>query len=661
MAITPDTLKLVERMRQAVGHIVDETARSLTSAWVAAWDEILVEVVAAIGELLQVGDGRWPSRRQIERTARAVNALDLIGRTLTKLADTARDETLEAVASAARIGLEGQNALVASQLPHGSTREQMARHKRQLPDTIDAIVRRTAEQINATHWPLADEATEAMKRELVRGVVVGDNPRQSAARMLRNLEGEFNGGLARALNLARTETLDAHREAAQVGQEDHEDVLDGWVWMCETNKSRGRTCPSCWALHGKLFPLDTPGPIDHQSGRCSRAPKTKSWADLGFEGIDEPDDAIPDARAIFNDLPQDERIAIMGKRRLELLDSGAIDWDDLSQLRTTPEWRDSYGVRPVKDLERVAAGDEPHPDLPMPEPDRGLERPAGRPEPEQPDILPDEPPEPEPEPVTTWPEPEPEPDPRAVPEQAQPYHRTLDGIENLAALVESGPPAQQRPLGGGEVAEVELLTWEDGQQVVRKTVRETSSGTQEAASEQLASLVARTLGLPAPAVYRNADDAIYMEHVAGRTAQEIIGWGGDITPALQAVIDSDDGLMLGLLDLLIFNWDRNAGNWMIDHRGRLVPIDHGVAWQEMPDDPIEDMIGYMTSAFADRAGGETNPFTEADIAEVRERLERLRPHFDHVGRGDWLDYGMRVLDLLAARATGDRNIIFGIR
>lgn len=354
MAITAETLRIAELLRRQVGSIVDSTTRSLTSAWVRAWDEVVWEVVAAIGELLQVGDGRWPSRRQIERTARAVRALDVIGATLERLASLTRTQTVAGATEAARLGLQAQGDLIASQLPYGSAQGLRARYGVQQPDAIDAIVRRTAEQINAKHWPLADEATQRMKAELVRGVVVGDNPRTAAARMVRNLEQEFNGGLTRALNLARTEILDAHREAAETGQEQHEDVLDGWVWHAELNNSRSRTCASCWAKHGSVHPLSEPGPIDHQQGRCSRTPKTKSWADLGFEGIDEPDDLIPDARAIFDALPEAEQVAIMGRRRLELLRAGEVEWEDLPRLRTTPDWRDSYGVRPVKELERIA-------------------------------------------------------------------------------------------------------------------------------------------------------------------------------------------------------------------------------------------------------------------------------------------------------------------
>ncbi|WP_326646674.1 hypothetical protein OG884_18775 [Streptosporangium sp. NBC_01755] len=353
MPITGDTIRLVEEMRRAVGSILAEVTRSLVQAWVRAWDQMALEVAAGITELLQAGEGRWLSRRQVEQTARAMSALDVIAAALTRLADLVRAQTVAGAQDAARIALDGQGDLIASQLPYGSTLAAAARYRRQLPDAIDAIVRRTAEQINAKHWPLADEATAAMKRELIRGVVVGDNPRTAAARMLRNLEGEFNGGLSRALNLARTEIIDSHRRAAEIGQEDHAAVLDGWIWHAELNSSRGRTCPACIALHGTMHPLSEPGPYGHQQCRCSRSPRAKSWAALGFD-IDEPDDHIPTGPEVFAGLPRAEQLAIMGPRRLELLDSGAIDWADLPQLRTTSGWRDSYGARPVRDLERIA-------------------------------------------------------------------------------------------------------------------------------------------------------------------------------------------------------------------------------------------------------------------------------------------------------------------
>ncbi|MEV8638106.1 hypothetical protein AB0395_41285 [Streptosporangium sp. NPDC051023] len=348
MPITSETLRLVEQMRRAVNAIVDNVTRVLVEAWVKAWDQMAFEVALGIGEVLQAGEGQWPARKVIEQTARMMRALDVIAAALARLAELTRSQTLAGAAGAARIALDGQGELIASQLPYGSTRAMAARYRRQQPDTVDAIVRRTAEQINAAHWPLADEATAALKRELIRGVVVGDNPRAAASRMLRNLEGEFNGGLTRAMNLSRTEILSAHREAAEIGQQEHGDVLDGWRWHADLSR---RTCPSCLVQHGKVYPLSQPGPWDHQQGRCARVPLTKSWADLGFD-IPEPPDTFVDAREWFDRQSEADQTAIMGRSRLDLLKRGEIDWDDLSVMRDNPGWRPSYRVPPLKDTPR---------------------------------------------------------------------------------------------------------------------------------------------------------------------------------------------------------------------------------------------------------------------------------------------------------------------
>lgn len=353
MAITRDTLNLVAELRAATDKITDKTTNGLVAAWVKAWDGIALEVIAAIADLIQLGAGAWPSRTQVLRAHRTITALDLVGATMQRLVGQVRRDIVAGAQAAAHLANNSQGPIIASQLPYGSTQAHAAHYRKAQPDRIDAIVRRTAEQINAAHWPLADEATNAMKRELIRGVVVGDNPRDAAARMVKNLEGEFNGGLTRALVLSRTEILDAHRQAAEIGQADHADVLDGWTWLAEMNSSRGRTCPACFALHGTLHPMSEPGPQGHQQCRCSRAPRTKSWADLGFD-IDEPEGKIPTGPEVFAGLPRDEQVAIMGPRRLELLDAGEVEWADLPVLRTTPEWRDSYGTRPVRDLERIA-------------------------------------------------------------------------------------------------------------------------------------------------------------------------------------------------------------------------------------------------------------------------------------------------------------------
>ena len=71
-------------------------------------------------------------------------------------------------------------------------------------------------------------AKEAMEELLVRGVALGENRREPARHPLRRLEGDFNGGLACALNIARTEIFDAHRDVAAASLAAHSEAT-GWL------------------------------------------------------------------------------------------------------------------------------------------------------------------------------------------------------------------------------------------------------------------------------------------------------------------------------------------------------------------------------------------------------------------------------------------------
>jgi hypothetical protein len=127
------------------------------------------------------------------------------------------------------------------------------------------------------------------------------------------------------------------------------------------------------------------------------------------------------------------------------------------------------------------------------------------------------------------------------------------------------------------------------------------------------------------------------------------------------VTDSDEGRLLGLLDVLTHNADRNDGNWLLTSGGDLVPIDHGMAYGEIITPAYKPSLEFVNSVFADHYKGGTNPLTAEDVAEVRTRLEALRPDFDLLERGHWLDYSLRMLDRLGETASGARNLVAGVR
>lgn len=328
MAFTEETLQALAEMRAAVGRLVD----GQTSDIIAAWLHTLQEVRA---ELDALTDSEVDRRRLLEESQRIVaeRIHRVVQETNTQLTTQARLMVDNA--------LTWQEALIGTQLPPAASGLIL----RPARAAIDAIVTRTVQQITVRHYYLSAEATKAVQQSLRIGITAGLNPREAAARMVQTVEGEFNGGMTRALTIARTEMLDAHRAASHATRTANKDVLAGWVWIAKLD---ARTCPSCIAQHGRLHDFDEPGPNDHHNGRCDALPKTRSWAELGFTGVDEPPGVdIQTGEDWFNQLPPSRQQEILGPRRYSAWQAGGYPPSAWSEKRSTEGWRDAWHTSPA--------------------------------------------------------------------------------------------------------------------------------------------------------------------------------------------------------------------------------------------------------------------------------------------------------------------------
>lgn len=352
MAINDDTLNLARKLRIDIAAITSGTARALVAAWAEAWNNIhdeWAEAMMDVAQLMHDGDGPVPPSMILHRD-RAQVALTVATEQIHALTDYTGITVYDALGRAVATAEELELAIIGSQFPASSTlRTSLLRVDRH---ALTSIVERVMEQVHSDLYPLSGSAITAMRQALVQGVAMGNHPSVTASRMLRNVEGAFNGGLTRALTIARTETLDAYRAAAHEVEFINRDVLAGWMWQAELTTD---TCPSCWAMHGTLFPVTEPGPHDHQNGRCARTPRVKPWAELGFTGIDEPPDLFPDAQAAFDALSTDDQLKILGPGRYEAYQKG-VPLTDMAVLRPgNGQWRPSYVPTPVRDvLDRAA-------------------------------------------------------------------------------------------------------------------------------------------------------------------------------------------------------------------------------------------------------------------------------------------------------------------
>lgn len=340
MSITAATLEQMRRLRESVDTMTDRDVARIRAAWDAAWEDVAAELEAALTELQMIGGEAWPTTREVRRAQRAINAMKVATDALTALGSTTAAIVTGTLPEMVAV-VQGMVERVArTQLPAGANID----WSRVSPSQLEAIVQRTTQQVESLLRPLPRRQAAIMKRELTRGVARGTNPRVVARRIMSASERAFYGGYHRAENIARTEMLDAHRYADQATRQANAAVLQEWMWLAKLDN---RTCGSCAAMHGQRFPADEFGPDDHQRGRCTAMPVTRSWADLGFDIPEPPPLAIQSGRDWYDGLPRDEQVQVMGRERADRLADGRLEWSQVSQQRENPGWRPARYLAPL--------------------------------------------------------------------------------------------------------------------------------------------------------------------------------------------------------------------------------------------------------------------------------------------------------------------------
>ncbi|MGQ7788193.1 phage minor head protein [Nesterenkonia sp. K-15-9-6] len=343
--MTDETRRIARLGKDQLRDLTDAQVVALTTAWVNLFDDLRPEYEDAV--LTLVADhpqGATPAQAAQHR--RTIEAMDLTRERLRALVDEADQRVTVDIPDAVRAGADTPVDMLRSQLPEAATAGITISFNSVDPQSLAQIITRVTSRISSRLDPLAEDMEDAIRRELTRGIAAGANPREVARRTLTRVEGAFNGGLARATRIARTEMLDANRGGSQAAALANEDLITGQLWMATLD---ARTCMSCIDMHGTEFPADAFGPLDHPNGRCTFIAKLRPWAELGIDAP-EPPDMMPDAHEWFEGLTEDTQRAMLGPRRWELWQAGDISWGDFAVRRENPDWRAAYYERPARDL-----------------------------------------------------------------------------------------------------------------------------------------------------------------------------------------------------------------------------------------------------------------------------------------------------------------------
>jgi SPP1 gp7 family putative phage head morphogenesis protein len=189
---------------------------------------------------------------------------------------------------------------------------------------------------------LGPTASQAVRDGLIQGLALGQNPRTIA----RQIKGALGGNLVRALRISRTETLRAYRESTRRNYQANSNVVGGWYWTAALD---GRTCAACWAMSGTFHTLDE-RLDDHVNGRCAMVPKTKSWEEMGFSGIEE---TAPQPRVgvdEFAKLSPERQDGVLGKAGGAAYRAGAVRLRNFVGRRNDPRWGTMRYARSLRSI-----------------------------------------------------------------------------------------------------------------------------------------------------------------------------------------------------------------------------------------------------------------------------------------------------------------------
>ncbi|SHJ83521.1 DNA-binding transcriptional regulator, CsgD family [Nocardiopsis flavescens] len=241
------------------------------------------------------------------------------------------------------------------------------------------------------------------------------------------------------------------------------------------------------------------------------------------------------------------------------------------------------------------------------------------------------------------------------------WNRTFSGVEDLVAATGSDVLDQQDLVTDGSDGSTALMRFENGVQAVYKDTEGATFSRHRADAEQLASLVGRAIGANVPGVLRVGETEVFMHFMHGESGF------AHLDDPRSPLLTTRDGYVLGLLDVLVANGDRNPGNWLDQGDGHVAGIDHGKAWfkyEYTPEDPTDlDGLAYTDGMRPfydfDAKAWIANPLTRADIRLLRSRLTQVSADFDHLGRTDWFDEMTARFDMLAHNARGTAGLLTG--
>jgi SPP1 gp7 family putative phage head morphogenesis protein len=316
------------RLQATIAREYTAALKRLDDAVSALQAQIRAEGAATPGEVFALD--RWAElRRQLTQE-------------ITRLSGLTGQTVSQAQAAAAQLGLADAQAQISGALALTKGPSAAATFARLPTGAVEDLVgsMQPGSPLHALFASIATDAPGIAEEAMTTGLTLGQGPQVVADAMAKAI----NMSATRAMLSARTEMLRAYRSSSLRTYAANQDILDGWTWLCDFGP---RTCASCLALAGRVFPLSVQFFPGHPACRCSAAPSLKGLPPL----------VSPNAgAAYFDGLKPAQQDAILGKSGGIAYRNGDVALSDFIAVRESDVWGKSYSQGSLSSALQNASG-----------------------------------------------------------------------------------------------------------------------------------------------------------------------------------------------------------------------------------------------------------------------------------------------------------------
>lgn len=305
-----------------------ETEAQLTAAYQQIWvaiEPVVVVLAAAMTEAVAAGETitpAWLVRQEAYRTLerQVEQAVVEIAGNLVVQVTASQAEAVVLGEQAARSMITARGLADSRRVPHTALLDMVGRLQDGTP------LRRLFDE-------LGPDVSQRLQSALIEGLRSGRGV-DPVARQIRDALG---GNMSRAMRIARTEVVSSYRNATLAHYRQHPEIIEGWVWLAAIQRNDPPPCPVCLAMHGTVFPLETPFG-SHPACRCTAAP----W----FRTI--PNEAGPTGEEWFSEQPEQYQRRVLRPGEYTAYRDGQITLSDLVLYQDDPEWGPQRRRKPLR-------------------------------------------------------------------------------------------------------------------------------------------------------------------------------------------------------------------------------------------------------------------------------------------------------------------------